>query len=200
MNRTCKLVVLGDSGVGKTTIVHQFTEGEFRADFKATIGVDFSSKTIEIGEDSVDLNIWDTAGEERFHSVGVAFYRGVEAVILVYDITQKETLDHLQKWKEELYINSGIPTSEEIPMIIFGNKADLEDQRQVSREAAEGYASSNMLDYIETSAFSGQNIGDVFDRVAHKLFNDAQNGKITTGPALKVKKDHHVERYQTCVC
>ena len=130
MEKTCKLIVLGDSGVGKTTIIHKYVYDEYRVDFKATIGADFSSKSIQISEnETLELNIWDTAGEERFHSIGAMFYRGVEAAILVYDITQVESFKHIIKWKNDLCLKAGLGNDEKIPIIVFGNKLDLANQR-----------------------------------------------------------------------
>ena len=200
MNRTCKLVVLGDSGVGKTTIIHQYINDEFRADFKATIGADFSSKTIEIGEETIEFNIWDTAGEERFHSVGASFYRGVEAVILVYDITQHETFEHLQKWKDDLYSKSGIPISEEIPMIIFGNKADLEDQRQVAKYEVDQIGNANNIPVMEVSAKNGSNIEEGFKKIAELYLKASENAKKIEASSITLKVNQGQNQNKQCNC
>mgnify|MGYP001153341496 CR=1 FL=1 len=100
-NRSCKLVVLGDSGVGKTTLIHKYVNNEFRADFKSTIGADFTAKEIVVENNyKIDLQIWDTAGEIRFHSVGAAFYRGTDACIIVYDVTSRDVARRFihKKW------------------------------------------------------------------------------------------------------
>ena len=165
-NKSCKLVVLGDSGVGKTTLIHNYVNNEFRADFKSTIGADFTAKSIDVGNQTVDLQIWDTAGEIRFHSVGAAFYRGTDACILVYDITSHESFERLQMWQDDLYTKCGIDDRENFPLIVFGNKCDLEETREVAKEEAERWANDHSnASLIEVSAKSGLNIEDGFKRL-----------------------------------
>lgn len=172
MEKTCKLVVLGDSGVGKTTIIHKYVYDEYRVDFKATIGADFSSKSIQISEnETLDLNIWDTAGEERFHSIGAMFYRGVEAVIFVYDITQLESFKHIVKWKDDLYAKSGITNEDNIPMIVFGNKVDLEDQRQVTKDEIQVMKQEYGLEVIEVSSKTGQGVEEGFKKIVDMIMS-----------------------------
>ncbi|KAH0787984.1 Ras-related protein Rab-4B [Histomonas meleagridis] len=192
-----KVCIIGAAGSGKTAMVDQYLDHEFHEQTKTTVGVDYRPCVFSINEYCVQLELWDTAGQETYQSIAKTYFRGAKGCILVFDITEQKSFDELSFWLGQ-FRQLADPNAS---IILVGNKADLEDQRQVTREAAEGYATSNMLDYLETSAVSGQNIGEVFDRIAHQLFNSAKEGKITTGPAVKVEKSHHnPEHYQTCVC
>lgn len=182
--QTCKLIVLGDSGVGKTTIIHDFINQEFRADFKTTIGADFSSATCYVGDKQVELQIWDTAGEERFHSVGAAFYRGTDACILVYDLTHRHSFERLEVWRKDLIQKAGIERPEDFPFVVLANKADLEEQRQVGQAEAKAYMENKGCPLFEVSAKSGQNVEEAFQKVA-ELFvqysvNDVQTVTVGT--------------------
>ena len=127
-----KIIILGDSGVGKTSLMHQYVSKKFDNRYKATIGADFLTKDVEIDGQSVALQIWDTAGQERFQALGSAFYRGADACILVFDVTQQESFAHLTSWMEEFNIQAG-----KRDCVLIGNKTDLEDKRQVSSKVAQ---------------------------------------------------------------
>ncbi|TMW93505.1 hypothetical protein EJD97_011565 [Solanum chilense] len=121
-----KVIVLGDCGVGKTSLVNQYVFKKFREQYKATIGADFATKELEIGERVVTLQIWDTAGQERFHSLGVAFYRGADCCILVYDVNVPKSFETLQHWHEEFIKQADLTEPEKFPFVLIGNKVDLE--------------------------------------------------------------------------
>ena len=196
----CKLVVLGDSGVGKTSLIHRYVQNQFRADFKATIGADFNSKTIHVANQEVDLQIWDTAGDERFHSVGAAFYRGTDACILVYDVTQRESFNRLKAWEQDLFTKSGID-QQDFPIVVFGNKADLEAQRQVSTEEGQQFGRQNDVPVFEVSAMSGQNLGVGFEKIVEVFLARAERVKKDTEPVtIKLKLDANNERKKDCSC
>ena len=196
----CKLVVLGDSGVGKTSLIHRYVQNQFRADFKATIGADFNSKTINVANQEVDLQIWDTAGDERFHSVGAAFYRGTDACILVYDVTQRESFNRLKAWEQDLFTKSGID-QQDFPIVVFGNKADLEAQRQVSAEEGQQFGRQNDVPVFEVSAMSGQNLGVGFEKIVEVFLARAERVKKDTEPiTIKLKLDANNERKKDCSC
>ncbi|EAY16547.1 small GTP-binding protein, putative [Trichomonas vaginalis G3] len=163
--KTFKVVVLGDTGVGKTTLIHQFVNGEFIADFKATIGADFSSKIMTVDGQRIYIQIWDTAGQERFHAVGATFYRGTDACILVYDCTQVESFHRLSFWREDLFTKSQMEPDPKFPIIIFSNKSDLESQKQVNIEDARQWAEQNGYPLFEVSAKSGANVQDGFLKI-----------------------------------
>eukprot|EP01035_Chromulina_nebulosa_P005915 gene5915-8011_t len=128
-----KIVILGDSGVGKTSLMNQYVSERFSAQYKATIGADFLTKEVMIDDKVVTLQIWDTAGQERFQSLGVAFYRGADACILVYDITAEKSFEQLNTWREEFLRQSNPKDIENFPFVLVGNKVDKEIDRRVPK-------------------------------------------------------------------
>jgi len=157
-NYLFKNIVVGDGGCGKTALVVRFSQGYFLEQYKLTIGVEFAVKTISIKDGiKVKLQIWDTGGQERFQYVRPLYYRGAMGAILLFDLTNRESFDHIPKWIEEVKSNAG-----EIPMLLVGNKSDLTSERSVSREEAETFAREFQLYYIESSAKDGTGVGDVF--------------------------------------
>lgn len=172
--RQCKLVVLGDSGVGKTTLIHSFVSHEFCSDFKSTIGADFSSKTIVVNGITVDLQIWDTAGEERFHSVGSAFYRGADACLLVYDLTQKDSFDRLDFWKNDIVVKSGISAPDDFPFVIFGNKADLTEKYQIDPKNIEAWAIQNKKPHFVVTATQSESLDEGFQKIVSIFLEKSQ--------------------------
>lgn len=129
-----KIIILGDSGVGKTSLMHQYVNHKFDSRYKATIGADFLTKDVEVNGRVVTLQIWDTAGQERFQSLGSAFYRGADACILVFDVTQQESFAHVGSWLEEFSIQAGRCDS-----VLVGNKTDLEERRQVASKTVQAW-------------------------------------------------------------
>ncbi|GAQ84669.1 Rab family GTPase [Klebsormidium nitens] len=164
-NRRVKLVLLGDSGVGKSCIVLRFVKGQFDPNNKVTVGASFLSQTLKLGESTIKFEIWDTAGQERYASLAPLYYRGASAAIVAYDITAPESFQKAQYWVKELQ-KHGSPN---IVIALVGNKADLADKRALQREEAETYAESNGMFYIETSAKTADNIQELFQSIASKL-------------------------------
>jgi len=159
-NLRIKLVLLGDSGVGKSCIVLRFVRGQFDPSSKVTVGASFLSQTISLQDSTtVKFEIWDTAGQERYSSLAPLYYRGASAAVVVYDITNPETFQKAQFWVKELQKHG----SPDIVMALVGNKADLESQREVSREEAQAYADSNGMFFIETSAKTADNVNQLFE-------------------------------------
>jgi len=122
-----KIIILGDSGVGKTSLMNQYVNNRFSNQYKATIGADFLTKEVMIDDKLVTMQIWDTAGQERFQSLGVAFYRGADACVLVYDITKPKTFESLQNWKDEFLIQAGPRDPDNFPFAVLGNMVDKAD-------------------------------------------------------------------------
>lgn len=164
-----KIIILGDSGVGKTSLMHQYVSHKFDSRYKATIGADFLTKDIEVNGQTVTLQIWDTAGQERFQSLGSAFYRGADACILVFDVTQQESFAHISSWLEEFSIQAGRRDS-----VLIGNKTDLEDRRQVATKTVQGWCAKQNagegaegeMKYFETSAKDNIGVDEAFQAVA----------------------------------
>ena len=151
-----KIIILGDSGVGKTSLMNQYVNQRFSSQYKATIGADFLTKEVTIDDKLVTLQIWDTAGQERFQSLGVAFYRGADACILVYDITSEKSFEQLNSWRDE-FLNHAKPRSpENFPFVVIGNKVDRpEADRRVPKSNANNWCKSKgpkPIPNFETSA------------------------------------------------
>ncbi|GMN33420.1 hypothetical protein TIFTF001_004147 [Ficus carica] len=156
-----KVIVLGDSGVGKTSLMNQ----KFNQQYKPTIGADFMTKELQIDDKLVTLQIWDTAGQERFQSLGSAFYRGADCCILVYDVNVARTFDTLHNWHEE-FLKQADPTDPDtFPFVLLGNKVDIDGghSRMISENRArEWCASKGNIPYFETSAKENYNIEEAF--------------------------------------
>ena len=156
-----KVPVAGDGAVGKTSLIVRYTQGTFTDTYKMTIGTSFAVKTVDLDSVMVKLQIWDLAGQPHFGGVRPLFYQGSTGVIYVFSVIDRSSFDHLVGWLEEAGKNAG-----NVPGILIGNKTDLMDQREVSREEAEAYAAQHGLKYIETSAKLDENVGDAFQQVA----------------------------------
>lgn len=161
-------------GVGKSCLMHQFTEKKFIPDCPHTIGVEFSTKIIEVNDQKVKIQIWDTAGQERFRAVTRSYYRGASGALLVYDITRKPTFNRIQTWLTD----ARRLTSPNTVIFLIGNKADLEEQRDVTYEEAKQLADENGLLFLECSAKSGANVENVFTETARKIFQNVQDGSV----------------------
>ena len=160
-----KLVLLGDTAVGKSCLVVRFVRDEFFAFQEPTIGAAFLSKNVTIDNSTVQFEIWDTAGQERYRSLAPMYYRGAAAAIVVYDITNQESFAGAKTWVKELQ-RRGDPN---VVIALAGNKNDLEENRQVPTEEAREYAAENDLIFLETSAKTADHVQDVFTEIARKL-------------------------------
>jgi len=160
-----KIIILGDSGVGKTSLMNQYVNNRFSAQYKATIGADFLVKEITVDEKLVTLQIWDTAGQERFQSLGVAFYRGADACILVYDITNPKSFENLDMWREEFLVQAAPRDPENFPFVVVGNKCDKQAERRVQTAKASNWCKTkgkNALPFFETSAKEATKVESAF--------------------------------------
>ena len=152
-----KLIFLGDQGTGKSSILNRFVDDKFDPNYQATIGLDFQSKNVKIDNQDIHLLLYDTAGQEKFRSLIPMYTRDANIIILVYDITRKDSFTHIPDWVKDL-------TNVKLDEVIFGlvgNKIDLEDQRQVTKEEGEKYAQDNNIIFQEVSAKTGDNFSDV---------------------------------------
>jgi len=163
---TYKLVLLGDAGVGKTALAVQFVKGQFNEFTESTIGASFMNQTVTLPDDTlVKFQIWDTAGQERFHSLAPMYYRGAQAAIVVYDITNRNSFEKASEWVKELQ-QQGDPN---VVVAFVGNKCDMTTARKVSTEESSRYAEENGLFFIETSAKTATNVSELYMRIAKQL-------------------------------
>ncbi len=162
-----KIVIIGDSGVGKSNILSRYVRDEFSMDTKATVGVEFGSKIISINNQQIKIQIWDTAGQEKYKSVSTIYYKGAKGALLVYDISRKETFNNLNRWINEIKNNS----DENINILLIGNKCDLEEGRQISQEEAFEKAKEINAGFLEVSALQAVNIEKAFKYLIQQIHN-----------------------------
>jgi small GTP-binding protein len=178
-----KIVVVGSSGVGKTAIVERLVEGTFREDTQSTVGVEFKPFIIPVENQTVRLQIWDTAGQERFKSVSKAYFRNAVGGVLVFDVSAEKSFEDLAGWLHDLQ-QVATPNAY---ILLIGNKVDLEDQRQVGTQQAKDFADRHRLEYLETSALSGDNVREAFTKLAFGIVARVASGEVQPGvPASKV--------------
>jgi Ras-related protein Rab-7A len=162
-----KIIILGDSGVGKTSLLNQYVNGRYTQQYRATVGADFMAKEVMIDDRVVNLQIWDTAGQERFQSLGPAFYRGADCCVLVYDITNQKSFESLDSWRDEFLMQGNPKDPENFPFIVLGNKCDKEGERKVAKSAAEKWCKTHgSIELFETSAKDNLNVEGAFQVIA----------------------------------
>ncbi|EAL47212.1 Rab family GTPase [Entamoeba histolytica HM-1:IMSS-B] len=185
-----KVVMIGDSGVGKSNLLLRFTRDEFDPEKKSTIGVEFSSKQIRYNDETVRTQIWDTAGQERYRAITNAYYRGALGAILVYDVTKKSSFESLDRWLSELRDNA----DKKVVEMIVGNKCDLEQMREVSIKEGEDMAKKIGAFFFETSAFDGKNVETAFMAIIQKICDEQTRLRASeTKPVIKPISDSKVE-------
>ncbi|CAI2380175.1 unnamed protein product [Moneuplotes crassus] len=164
-----KVVIIGDSGVGKTSLIHRYTSTRFLQDFKPTIGAEFSNKEVVINGKTVVAQIWDTAGQERYQSLGISFYRGADCCGIVFDRSDHSSFENLDTWKNA-FLKHGAPKEEgTFPFLVIGNKSDLDDGSLVKeRDAQQWCADNGNLEYIETSAKDNTSVEEAFTKLIEK--------------------------------
>mmetsp|Transcript_11046 Transcript_11046/g.28389 ORF Transcript_11046/g.28389 Transcript_11046/m.28389 type:complete len:199 (-) Transcript_11046:226-822(-) len=187
-----KLVLLGDMGAGKSSLVLRFVKGQFTDYQESTIGAAFLTKTVP--EFKVKFEIWDTAGQERYHSLAPMYYRGAAAAIIVYDITSTDSFNRAKNWVRELQ-RQGNP---ELIVALAGNKADLAGQRAVEPAEAQGYADENGLFFVETSAKTSVNVGELFNEIAKRLPKPKQAAKEPGSGNVVLTRDAPAKKKQQC--
>ncbi|XP_028833540.1 ras-related protein Rab-13-like isoform X1 [Denticeps clupeoides] len=160
-----KLLLIGDSGVGKTCLIIRFAEDNFNSTYISTIGIDFKVKTIDVDGKKVKLQIWDTAGQERFKTITTAYYRGAMGIILVYDITDEKSFENIQNWMKSIKENASAGVSR----MLLGNKCDIETKRKVPKEVGVKLAKDHGISFFETSAKSSICVEESFFLLARDI-------------------------------
>ena len=179
-----KLVLIGDTGVGKTNILSRYINNEFSLATQSTVGVEFGSKIIKKNDKLIKLQIWDTAGQERYKSITSAYYKGSKGALVVYDISRKGTFENVDKWIEELKANG----SEDVLIMLVGNKSDLEDKREVKTEDVIKKAEQFKVAFCETSALDGKNIDHAFDNLINEIAKKVERDKINEAKNIQDSK------------
>lgn len=160
-----KLLLIGDSGVGKTCVLFRFSDDAFNTTFISTIGIDFKIKTVELQGKKIKLQIWDTAGQERFHTITTSYYRGAMGIMLVYDITNGKSFENISKWLRNIDEHA----NEDVERMLLGNKCDMDDKRVVPKGKGEQIAREHGIRFFETSAKANINIEKAFLTLAEDI-------------------------------
>ncbi|VVT56331.1 uncharacterized protein SAPINGB_P004975 [Magnusiomyces paraingens] len=160
-----KLLIIGDSGVGKSCLLLRFCDDQFTPSFITTIGIDFKIRTIDLDGKKVKLQVWDTAGQERFKTITTAYYRGAMGILLVYDVTDQKSFENIRSW----YANVQQHASENVVLVLVGNKSDMTDRRVISTEQGQALADELGIPFIESSAKSSDNVDETFFSLARRV-------------------------------
>ncbi|XP_061772919.1 ras-related protein Rab-8B-like [Nerophis ophidion] len=182
-----KLLLIGDSGVGKTCLLFRFSEDSFNTTFISTIGIDFKIRTIELDGKRVKLQIWDTAGQERFRTITTAYYRGAMGIMLVYDISNEKSFENIKNWIRNIEEHA----SSDVEKMVLGNKCDMADRRQVSKDRGEKLAIDYGVKFLETSAKTSLNVEEAFYSMGRDILHNlssktTDNTGGASGRAIKI--------------
>jgi Ras-related protein Rab-11A len=175
-NLLFKVVIIGDSGVGKSNLMTRYTTNEFSQDTPATIGVEFMTKSVKTEGRDVKVQIWDTAGQERFRAISRSIYHGAKGAMLVYDITNQQSFDNIPNWLAELRVHVSATCS----IFLIGNKCDLEHLRAVKKDVADRFARDNGLSFLETSALEKTNVDKAFEWLVKSVYDVVVAGPVDT--------------------
>jgi len=201
-----KLLFLGDTSVGKTSLLIRYIDNKFDEESLATLGVDVRYKFVTLENKKIRVDIWDTAGQERFKNITKNYFRGAHGIILVYDITKKATFDVLKTWL--IAAQNSVPPETE--MIVVGNKIDLKDKREVDFKFLKEFGLKHKIDFFETSAKTGEGVEEIFTCLINKLFmnknigkipnNDDENPKRNDSHVLDLESQRPKEKKKDCNC
>jgi small GTP-binding protein len=190
-----KLMVIGETRVGKTSLIKKYTKDVFGGTYLTTIGIDFQEKMIQIDGKSIKLQIWDTAGEERFRNIAKNYFNTSDGFLLVYDITCKDSLEKLDYWYGVIKENA----PENTKCIVVGNKADLEEQREVNTIDGTNFSKKYNINFFETSAKEGTNVYEVFEKLSSEIMKDInQKGRKNKEASQVLKKSKKSSKTKCC--
>jgi len=164
-----RLLMIGDSGAGKSSVLLRYTKNEFNTDYMATIAIDFQTKNMEINGKPIAIQVWDTAGQERFRTITHNYYRGAQGIVLVYDVSSEASFVSIRRWIRDVrsYVDGKVP----VDLILLGNKCDLKKERVIEIERGQKLAEEYGIPFWETSAKSGTNVEEAFSTLVQKIFN-----------------------------
>ena len=193
-DKTCQLLVIGDTSVGKTSLITRYTNGTFKDEYLATVGLDYYSKEEIINNKTINIKIWDTAGQERFKALTQSYFRNAEGVMLAFDVTKSESYDNLKDWIVSIKKNLE-GKNIFLPLIIVGNKIDMEESREVDKETAEKFATENNYKYFETSAKTGEGVDEAVRNLVNQVLNNNQidEQKIEARKSMQLKEQDNNE-------
>eukprot|EP00764_Aduncisulcus_paluster_P013662 gnl/Carplike_NY0171/727_a1005_2184.p1 GENE.gnl/Carplike_NY0171/727_a1005_2184~~gnl/Carplike_NY0171/727_a1005_2184.p1 ORF type:complete len:212 (-),score=61.96 gnl/Carplike_NY0171/727_a1005_2184:42-677(-) len=199
-----KIVLIGESGVGKSQLLSRFTRNTFNIDSKSTIGVEFATRNVSIDDKMIKAQIWDTAGQERYRAITSAFYRGAMGALLVYDITQHRTFEQIDRWLQELRDHA----ESNIVIMLAANKTDLAHLRAVKRADGVAFAEEHGLSFIETSACDGSNVDEAFQQTLKKIYgiisatdeDEGGDGEFAAGGEVVVEEGEKPTDGSGCGC
>ena len=164
-NYLFKYIIIGDPSVGKSNLLMKFANNKFTEDYQSTIGVEFGAKNIRLNDQVYRIQIWDTAGQENFRSITRAYFKKCVCAMVVYDITSKESFEHIQNWIDDVHEQS----PKTVLIVLIGNKIDLEERRVISIDEGNDFATQNGLIFMETSAKSGVGVKEIFEKTAQEI-------------------------------
>ena len=187
-DKTCQLLIIGDSSVGKTSLITRYANGTFKEEYLATVGIDYFTKEEIINNQTIQVKLWDTAGQERFKSLTQNYFRNAQGVLLTFDVTNSESFDNLKDWINSIKKNME-GNNVFIPLIIIGNKIDMEDSREIQKEDAQKFATENKYKYFETSAKTGEGVDDAIRDLVNQVLSSKQanEGKDEGRKSVQIK-------------
>ena len=191
-SKSYKVLLLGNSSVGKTCILIRFSEDTFNDNYEVTIGLNYRIKTITLDNTPIKMQIWDTSGEEKFKAIAKNFYRGAHGVLLIYDICQKSSFLDVKGWIEQIIENTD---NDEIVMILCGNKNDMEKERVISKEEGENLAKNYGIPFFECSAKNNINIDEIFNTMANNIHSKVGN---RYSIAMKLNSNNFKKKVEKC--
>ncbi|OBZ86152.1 putative Ras-related protein Rab7 [Choanephora cucurbitarum] len=196
-----KVIILGDSGVGKTSLMNQYVNKKFSNQYKATIGADFLTKEVLVDDRLVTMQIWDTAGQERFQSLGVAFYRGADCCVLAYDVNNSRSFESLDQWRDEFLVQASPRDPDRFPFVLLGNKIDVEEGRRMitQKRAMSWCQSKGNVPYFETSAKEAINVEQAFQTIAKNALSQETDVDIDFPDTIQIPSGRQ-EQEPSCAC